>query len=154
MSKIKSVPENIVRDEIVKGQNRYLDLRIYTTLALSSYFIGDGISEEFIKYINQNYSFGNPNQDDDVATYIAENIFDRYVVKEIILWQKFWKKGDPHPDIEVNLTDAQKVANGYVKTRNFQTTFQSPDDLDFQLIYNIPQDRNYSIAFTVVLEKK
>jgi hypothetical protein len=154
LSKIKSVPENIVRQEIIKGQNRYLDLRIYTTMALSSYLINDGISNEFIKFINPEYSFGNPNQEDDVATYIAENIYDRYIVREVILWQKFWKKGDPHPDIEVNLTDAEKVAKGYVKTRNFQTAFQSPDDLDFQLIYNIPQDRNYSIAFTVVLEKK
>jgi hypothetical protein len=154
LSKIKSVPENIVREEVVKNGNRYLNLRIYTTLALSDWLISDGISDEFYKWIDPNYSFGNPKQDDDVRTYISENIYDRYIIKEVIVWEKFWKKGNPLPDIQTGLTDAQKISAGYVKTKSFQTTFETPNDLDFQLIYNIPQDRNYSIAFTVVLEKK
>jgi hypothetical protein len=152
--KIKSVPQNIVREEVVKNGNRYLNLRVYTTLALSDWLIADGIGDEFYKWIDPNYSFGNPNAEDDIKTYITENIYDRYVIKEIIVWEKFWKKGNPLPDIQTQLTDAQKINAGYVKTKSFQTTFETPNDLDFQLIYNIPQDRNFSIAFSVVLEKK
>ena len=152
--KIKSVPENIVSEEIVKGGNTYLNLQIFGTLALSEWLISDGISDEFNKWISPNFSFGNPDQEDDVKTYISENIFPRYVIKEVILWEKFWKKGNPLPAIETNLTDAQKVNAGYVRSKSFQTTFEIPDSLDFQLIYNIPKDRNYSIAFTLVLEKK
>jgi hypothetical protein len=154
LTKIKSVPQNIVKDEIVKGGNRYLNLRVYTTLALSDWLIADGIGEEFYKWIDPNYSFGNPNAEDDIKTYISENIYDRYIVKEVIVWEKFWKKGNSLPDIQTQLTDAEKIKAGYVKTKSFQTTFETPNDLNFQLIYNIPQDRNYSIAFTVVLEKK
>lgn len=152
--KIKSIPQNIVTNEIVKNGNTYLNLQIYTTLALSDWLISDGFGEEFYKWIDDNYSFGNPKQDDDVRTYITENIYSRYVIKEIIVWEKFWKKGNTLPQIQTNLTDAQKIALGYTKTKSFQTTFETPDDLDFQLIYNIPKDRNYSIAFTIVLEKK
>ena len=114
----------------------------------------EGFGNDFYKYMNPLYSYGNPNQDDDIKTYISENILERYVIKEIVLWEKFWKKGSPLPNIEYSLTDEQKILAGYNKTKNFQTVFNTPEDLDFQLIYNIPKDRNYSIAFTVVLEKK
>jgi hypothetical protein len=154
LSKIKSVPQNIVNEEIVKNGNRYLNLRVYGSLALSDWLIADGISDEFYKWISPDYSFGNPDQEDDVRTYISENIFQRYIIKEVILWEKFWKKGNPLPDIQTGLTDSQKIAAGYVRSKSFQTTFEFPDSLDFQLIYNIPKDRNYSIAFTLVLEKK
>jgi len=152
--KIKTVPQNIIKSEVVKNGNTYLNLKIYTTLALSDWLIDDGISDEFNKWIDDNYSFGNPKQDDDIRTYISENIYSRYVIKEIRVWEKFWKKGNTLPEIQTNLSDAQKLALGYVQTKSFQTNFETPDDLDFQLIYNIPKDRNYSIAFTVILEKK
>jgi hypothetical protein len=92
--------------------------------------------------------------DDDIKTYIAENITERYIIKDIILWEKFWTASNPLAQIEYNLTDSEKISAGYKQTKNFQTKFEDPNDLNFRLIYNIPKDRNYSIAFTVILEKK
>ena len=154
ISKIKTVKQNIVSEVKEVSKNRILTLQVFTGLALQDWMIKDGIGSDFYKYINANYSFGDPNQEDDIKTYIAENVYDRYIVKEVILWQKFWKKGNTLPPVEVNMTDEQKIAAGYTQTKNFQAKFANPDDLDFQLIYNIPLDRNYSIAFTVILEKK
>ena len=153
-TKIKTVKENIVSQISEVNKNRVLTLDVFTGLALQDWLIADGIGSQFYKYLNPNYSFGDPHPDDDIKTYISDNIYDRYVIKEIILWQKFWKKGYTLPEIEVNMTDAEKIAAGYVQTKNFQAKFANPNDLNFQLIYNIPQDRNYSIAFTIVLEKK
>ena len=154
LSKITRIPQNIVEEEITYERRTTLNVKIFTSLALQDKLIVEGFGQDFYKYMNPAYSFGNPNQDDDIKTYISENILERYVIKEIILWEKFWKKGSPLPNIAYLLTDDQKIANGYRKTKNFQTIFQSPEDLDFQLIYNIPKDKNYSIAFSIVLEKK
>ena len=153
-SKIRTVKENIVSEVSEINRNQVLTLDIFTGLALQDWLIADGIGTQFYKYLNPNYSFGDPHPDDDIKTYISDNVYDRYIVKDVILWQKFWKKGDYLPSVEVNLTDKQKIAAGYVQTKNFQAKFANPNDLNFQLIYNIPQDRNYSIAFTVILEKK
>ena len=153
-SKIDFVPQNLVTTETTIGTNKYLSIDVYTELALEDWLIADGFGSDFYQYINPNYSFGNPGQVDDIKDYIEENIYLRYVVKEVILWEKYWKKGDIHPNVQTGLSDVQKIQAGYVKTKNFQTKFTTQDDLNFQLIYNIPQDRNYSIAITVVLEKK
>lgn len=151
---ISTVNENIASQEIEDSKGKVLILDVATNQALADYLISDGFSSEFYKYINPNYSFGDPILDDDIKNYIYRNIVDRYVVKNIIFWEKFWNKGNPSPQVETNLTDSQKIANGYVVSRNFTTKFVNPDDLNFQLIYNIPLDKNFSIAFTVVLEKK
>jgi len=129
-------------------------LEVFTDLALADYLISEGFSTEFIKYINPEYSFGDPILEDDIKAYIIENIKQRYVVKNIIFWEKYWNLGDPYPEIQTNLTDSQKISNGYFTSRSFSTKFANPDDLNFKLIYNIPQDKNFSISFTVILEKK
>jgi hypothetical protein len=146
--------ENIVRSERTTKAGNILTLDVYTDLALADYLISKGFGAEFIKYINPEYSFGDPILDDDIRAYILENIKQRYIVKNIIFWEKYWNAGDPYPQIQTNFTDSQKIANGYFTSRSFNTKFANPDDLNFQLIYNIPQDKNFSIAFTVILEKK
>jgi hypothetical protein len=152
--KIKKVPQNIsfsIKDKI---SSKTLTIDIYGSLALENFLISEGFGQEFYKYINPNYSFGNPNQEDDIKSYISENITERYVIKDIIFWEKYPKRGENLPTIQYSLTDAEKINSGYIQTRNFQTVFTNPDGLDFKLIYNIPQDRLYSIAFTLILEKK
>jgi hypothetical protein len=153
-NQITKFSENIVRSEKATKGGRVLTLDVFTDLALADYLISQGFSTEFIKYINPEYSFGDPILEDDIKAYIIENIKQRYVVKNIIFWEKYWNAGDSYPEIQTNLTDTQKLANGYFTSRSFSTKFANPDDLNFQLIYNIPQDKNFSISFTVILEKK
>jgi hypothetical protein len=152
--KIKKIPQNITFSIKSKKESKTLTINVFSSLALENFLISDGFGTEFYKYIDPNYSFGSRNQEDDIKSYISENITERYVVKDIIFWEKYPKRGENLPKIEYNLSDEQKVKAGYVKTKNFQTIFRNPDDLDFKLIYNIPQDRIYSVAFTVILEKK
>jgi hypothetical protein len=154
LNQISKVPQNIVKTEEVNKNGTILILDVFTDLALADFLISQGFSSDFIKYMNPEYSFGDPILEDDIRAYILENIKQRYVVKNIIFWEKFWNMGDPYPEIQTNFTDSQKISNGYVTSRSFNTKFLSPDDLNFQLIYNIPQDKNFSIAFTVILEKK
>ena len=154
---INTAPQNIVQRSKKTATKLELTLDIYVTSSLQDWLIADGFSAEFSKYININYSFGDRGLEDDVKTYISENIFDRYSVKEIIFWEKIWnpKRGtvDP-PQIVTNLTDIQKINAGYTISKNFRTIEDSTGGLNFQLIYTVPSDKRTSIAFTVVLEKK
>jgi hypothetical protein len=153
-NQITKFSENIVRSEKVTSRGSELILDIFTDLALADYLISEGFSAEFIKYMNPEYSFGDPILEDDIKAYIIENIKQRYVVKNIIFWEKYWNLGESFPEIQTNMTDSQKISNGYFTSRSFSTRFANPDDLNFKLIYNIPQDKNFSISFTVILEKK
>lgn len=140
--------------KVVEAKKNTLNLRVFSTIALQDFLIADGFSDQFSKYINPNYSFGNPDLDDDVKVYIQENIFDRYIIKEIIFWEKFWEKGKDLPQVRYDLTDTQKIKDGYIRSKNFTVKPLSVGSLDFDLIYTLPKDKNSSISFSVVLEKK
>jgi hypothetical protein len=131
-----------------------LSVRVFASIALRDFLIADGFGNQFEEYINTAYSFGNPDLNDDISLYIQENIFDRYSIKEIILWEKFYEKGSSYPQIELTLTDAQKVISGYLKSKSFRIEPLSVGGLDFDLIYTLREDKNSSIAITVVLDKK
>ena len=154
LSQIRNVKPNIVENTIVKALKKQLEVKVYANLALENYLILDGFDREFNKYINPEFSFGDPIITDDVKMYIRQNIYERYTISKIIFWEKQWFKGDPYPKIEYNLTDEEKREKGYTVSKNFSVDLGNPDDLLFKLIYNIPKDKNFSIAFTVILDKK
>jgi hypothetical protein len=154
---INNTSKNLVQRTKETTRNTVLTIDVSVTKSLQDWLLADGFGVEFYKYINPNYSFGDYGLDDDIKIYIAENIFQRYVVKEIIFWEKNWRvqKGVPNPpQIETNLTDQEKIANGYVKSKNFRTIEDKTGSLNFNVIYTIPRSARTSIAFTVILEKK
>ena len=163
---INNTDVNVIYQNIVTFQSTLsstfqlteeLQIEVYVTKALQDWLIADGFGEDFYKYINPNYSFGDYGLDDDIKLYIKENIFDRYSVKEIIFWEKTWNRSKKqiYPEqVVTNLTDEEKLANGYVKSKNFRTIFNTTGGLDFKMIYTIPKDRRTTITFSVVLEKK
>jgi len=156
-SSINNTSSNIVSRVRNLKTSIQLTLDVYVTNSIQDWLIADGFGTQFYKYINDNYSFGNPNLDDDIKDYISENIFDRYAVKEIIFWEKIWnpvKNEIKPPLIETNLTDLEKIQSGYVQSKNFKTIQDTGGGLNFSLIYTIPKDKRTSISFSVILEKK
>ena len=156
-SSIFNIEGSIVSSQRVLKNRNELRLNVYVTKSLEEWLILDGFSEEFIKYIDPNYSFGDIGITDDVRLYIRENIFQRYAIKEVIMWEKTWirsKKVAPIPQIVTDLTDVQKSLQGYSVSKNFKYTPNQLSSLDFEVIYTIPTAKRTSIAFTVVLEKK
>jgi hypothetical protein len=154
---INNTDANIVEKTIETQRLTELNLSFYITKSLQDWLIADGFGSEFHKYVNVNYSFGDIGLDDDIKTYITENIFERYAIKEIIMWEKIWDpiRGQSNPSqIVTNLTDVQKLANGYVKSKSYRVVFDTTGGLNFQMIYTIPRDKKTSISFTVILEKK
>ena len=154
---IQNVTVGIVTDEKITASKTELDMTILVTKSLQDWLITDGFGSEFTKFINPNYSFGDLILEDDIKTYIEENIFQRYVIKDVIFWEKIWvpTKGvaDP-PQINISLNDVQKIQNGYQKSKNFKVILDEAGGLNFRVIYTIPKDKRTSISFSVILEKK
>ena len=144
-------PYNVIKSIETIGTTDVLSLSIYANKLLIDYLIEDGISGEFIKYVNTSY-IKEKTLDDYVKQYIKDNILNKYIIKEITLWEKFYPKGETYPILENGLTDNQKLAKGYSISKNFSITYIS--ELEFNLKYNVPKDKNYSISFTIKLEKK
>jgi len=154
---LQNVDAGIITKNIITSSKTELDLGIIVTKSLEEWLITDGFGTEFYKFIDPNYSFGDLILDDDIKTYIQENIFQRYVIKEVIFWEKVWipTKGiNDLPQIAINLTDIQKIQNGYLKSKNFKVIIDESGGLNFKVIYTVPKDKRTSIAITVVLEKK
>jgi hypothetical protein len=154
---INNTDRNLVVSEKQFASKTDLDISVYVTRSLQDWLITDGIGEEFVKYVNPDFSFGDLILDDDIKTYIEKNIFQRYVVKEVIFWEKIWvpTRGivDP-PQINTQIDDEAKLALGYKKSKNFKLILDESGGLNFKVIYTVPRDKKTSIAFTVILEKK
>ena len=149
-----SLTANVVLDDKAVGSKRVLEINVLVSSALERWLIDDGFSAEFVKYIDPDYSFGAGGVDDDVRMYIRENITDRYFVKDVLFFEKPLTGGQRAQQIELSLSDAAKLAAGYVPSKSFTTMPLTQDGLDLKLIHNLPSDRRTSVAFTVVLSKK
>lgn len=157
LGSIDYVTGSIIENRKDFANKTELELDIYVTKSLVEWLILDGFSSEFIKYVDSEYSFGNPGVDDDARLYIKENIFDRYSVKEVNMWEKTWVPIKDTPDIlqiVTNLTDADKALQGYTLSKNFKYVKNDSGGLDFKVIYTIPKDKRTSICFSVILDKK
>lgn len=151
LSNINTVDQKIVKSIDTIKSNQILTLSIFTDELLKNYLINDGMLNPFQMYLDPSYS-NSKNILEMTKNYIKENILDKYIIKAVNLWEKFVPKGLPYNAIELNMSDSEKIINGYVQSKNFSVQYTS--DLNFDLKYNIPLDKNYSIAFTIELEKK
>lgn len=154
---IDFVPGSIIKEEKISASKKEINLDFYITKSLEEWLIIDGFTTDFDIYVDSDYSFGNPGIDDDARLYIRENIFDRYSIKEVLMWEKNFlpkKFVVPSNQIVTNLTDSQKSLNGYVLSKNFKYLPNQTGGLDFKVIYTIPKGKRTSICFTVILEKK
>jgi hypothetical protein len=157
LGSIRNTDKNIVTKERTFASKTDLEVSVYVTRSLQDWLIVDGFGEEFYKYINPSYSFGDLILDDDIKTYIEENIFQRYVIKEVIFWEKVWvpRRGQTNPpQINTAIDDEQKLTQGYKQSKNFKLVLDESGGLNFRVIYTVPRDKKTSIAFTVILEKK
>lgn len=154
---IDNVPNGIVKQTTNFINKNELKLDIYISKLLTEWLIKDGISVQFEKYINPEFSFGNQDLEDDIKLYIKENILQRYIVEKITLWQKFYKKTKNITApvlIETSLTDLQKAANSYTETKDFRSAEMIYGSLDQNIIYNLPLAQNVSLAISIQLIKK
>lgn len=151
------ISKTLVYQQTNIGGSYQLNIQVFLEMEMIRKFLNDGIHKSFSTYINGNYSYGNKNKWDDVIQYIKTNIYQRYKISNITLWEKKIKlaKGEAsNLQIVTNLEDDEKFEQGYKQTSNFVIKKLSQADLNFNLIYNLQTNTKTSIAISVEIQKK
>ena len=134
-----------------------VELWVYIEKALEKYLIGDKISDVFTKFVPKELSIGLKNTiDDDVKSYIKQNILKVYSIDTIELSELRYRNNiNSFKLLELGLNDADRRIYSFQNTRNFRTQNLVNSNLNFKLIYNIPEEKKLtSISLKVLLRKK
>jgi len=134
-----------------------VELWVYIEKALEKYLIGDNISSVFTTFVNPALSTGLKDTiNDDVKSYIKQNILKVYSIDTIELSELRYRNNiNSFELLELGLNDTDRRIYSFQNTRNFRTQNLVNSNLNFKLIYNIPEERKLtSISLKVLLRKK
>ncbi len=118
------------------------------------HFQEGGIDKRFSELLVSEFGIGNETVlTDDVDEYIKSNIIPQYEAKEINV---YIKKIQTTPGIDLqpiitDLSDHQKISNGFLKSTNNDITKRSPLEYEFRLKKDPSFD--YSVAFSFLVGK-
>ena len=113
------------------------------------------IKEQFIKYVNKLYGWGDlETLDDDVNQYIIENILKLYKVENVELYTLASRERLPSDYTTAELTNAQKINAGLTINDNVSSKGVSSNPFDLRLIYNKRTGFSESFGFSVTIVKK
>ena len=130
-----------------------LKINVLTSILLQNYFLGEELFvKQFSDYINENYSFGQSNLEDDIRRYVKLNIEQRYIIKDIVLWKKSLTYVDKNlPLFRLDLTESQKTQNSFYVVTNFINEKIGP--YNNLITYNKKLDETEQFSITVNLKK-
>lgn len=119
---------------------------------LLRFLIADGASTEFNKYLLSEFGIGDPESlTDDVMEYLTLNVLPTYEVKQVDLYIKKYQQNLALPLLRGDLTDAQKLQNGYLLDKNF--TVQKKSDFVYYFEYTLDASFNVSLAPSLTIGK-
>lgn len=118
------------------------------------HFQKGGIDKKFSELLVSEFGIGNDTTlTDDVDEYVNSNILPQYEAKEISV---YIKKIQITPGVDLqpiitDLSDYQKISNGFLKSTNNDITKKSPLEYEFRLRKDPSFD--YSVAFSFLIGK-
>lgn len=115
---------------------------------LLRFFVETGANTEFVKYLMPEFGVGDPDSiDDDVIDYLTLNALPIYEVKNADPYTKKYKDNTlALPIVRGDLSDANKLINGYSRDKNFTVTKVS--DFIYRFDYKLDQAVEVSIAMS------
>jgi len=127
---------------IVNGK---LQALINVKKRLLRFLVSDGANSEFVKNLLPEFGIGDPSTlDDDVLEYLTLNVLPTYEVKLVDSYIKKYKENLNLPILRGDMTDAQKLQNGYLLDKNFTT--QKKNDFVYYFEYALDKSFNVSLA--------
>lgn len=138
----RSVPETV-------------QMQVFLENRIISKLFEEGITDSFDRYVN----YANTLQGDReefISDYIRLNILPRYQIDEIIFWVNSSVGALQLPLVFNNLTDVEKIQNGYQQSQdfNFNTLRNSNFNLNLNGNLNTSNFLNFSTAITVRVVKR
>lgn len=115
---------------------------------LLRFFVETGANAEFVKLLMPEFGVGDPDSiDDDVVEYLTLNVLPVYEVKQADPYTKKYKDNTlALPIVRGDLSDANKLINGYAHDKNFTVTRIS--DFLYSFEYKIDTASEVSIAIS------
>ena len=118
-------------------------------------FLFQPIKDEFLKYVNPLYGFGDlETLDDDVNRYIEENILKLYKVGNVDFYTLASRTNTPSTFTTAELTNEQKTEAGLTINENVSSKTLNTNPFDLRLIYNKRTGFSESYGFSVTIVKK
>ena len=115
---------------------------------------------EFSKYINRKYSYGNEGLEDDINEYVNKNILKLYKLEKIRVFVKQDKSGVHDSRIDndyityIDKTIDELKKEGFKETKTITMSKISLDDFDRQIIYNLKNGYKEDFGFSFIIRKK
>ena len=149
----KNTVENLNSGIIYENSQTNLKINILSDILLQNYFLNEPLFvSQFSQYINENYSFGQINLEDDIRRYVSLNIKERYIIKDIVLWKKSITYLDKEePLFMLDLTEHQKAENSFTKISNFIN--EKLSSFNNLITYNKKLDETEQFSLTINLKK-
>ena len=118
-------------------------------------FLFQPIKDEFLKYVNPLYGWGDEETlDDDVNRYIDENILRLYKVNKVEFYTLASRDISVNDYSTAELTNAQKVSAGLTINNSVSSKTINTNPFDLRLIYNKRTGFSESFGFSVTIVKK
>ena len=113
------------------------------------------VKTTFRKYIKPEFSFGDEATiDDDVRSYITNNLLKLYKVDDIVLYVKSERTQVPNNYTTAELSNTDKSLANLSPTGNFASKILNNNPFDTRLIYNKRPGFSESFGFSVRIIKK
>ena len=155
---LSKLDESIYPDVEVFWQLDSTTNRVYGVIRLDRilrrYLLNSGIDGVFVESIITEYGVGDPNNiQDDVRSYIEQNIFPIFEGKQLDLL--VLKSGNPltatQKLVRGDLVSPDKIKYGYIPEPNFTLTFRT--SLTYSFEYQLDPKQNYSLTFNFTTGK-
>ena len=118
-------------------------------------FLFQPIKDEFLKYVNPLYGWGDlETLDDDVNRYIEENILKLYKIGNVDFYTLASRTKTPSTFTTAELTNEQKIEAGLTINENVSSKTLNTNPFDLRLIYNKRTGFSESYGFSVTIVKK
>lgn len=111
----------------------------------------------FYTYIDSRYSYGDTTTvDDDIETYVKENIIKLYQLEDIKLWIKTESSSvTPYFVWDgFSMSETQKKSEGLTESRVMGISAIQGSTFDKKLIVNIKTNTRYTIGLKIIISKK
>lgn len=134
-------------------------LNMFLEKRLNRYFNNSNVRNTFINYIKPILSYGDINTiDDDIISYVKNNILDRFTLDSIDLYLKKSSNNKINSifnELESNMSLNQKIKAGLIKDNNISiNTIPGTNKFNIKLIYNKTVGTYYVFSPTVKIIKR
>lgn len=138
---------------IYENSDNILKINILSDIILQNFLLNNNFfTSQFNQFINEKFSFGRIDLEDDMRRYISLNIKQRYIIKDIILWKKSLVYKDKEESLfKLDLTESQKVENSFIKITNFIN--EKKNAFNNTITYNKKLDETEQFSLTINLKK-